>query len=73
MTAFPAENVVRLRPRRPRATVCQDCDPAATRPFRIPFHADPRTGDILTPCPACGRYALLELVRARAVRGARGP
>jgi hypothetical protein len=58
------DNVIRLRPRRPRATFCLDCDPRCGSPFQVSFHADPRTGDILTPCPACGRHALVEVERA---------
>jgi hypothetical protein len=61
------DNVVPFRPRQPRATRCLDCDPEGVRPFQVAFHADPRTGDILTPCPACGRHALVE-VRRRAAR-----
>ncbi len=63
---FP-DNVIPLRPARPPATFCQDCDPHACHPFRVPVRADPRTGDILTPCPACARQALLEVpARSRA-------
>jgi hypothetical protein len=59
------ENVIRMHLLRPRPSFCQDCDPLGTRPFLVEFHADPRTGDILTPCPACGRHALLEILPAR--------
>ena len=58
------DNLIRLRPYRPRPSFCQDCDPLGARPFLVEFHADPRTGDILTPCPACGRHALLEIFPA---------
>jgi hypothetical protein len=52
------DNVVVLYPRPPRATYCQDCDPEGSHSFAIEVRADPRTGDILTPCPACERHAL---------------
>jgi hypothetical protein len=58
------ENVTRLHLLGPRPSFCQDCDPLGSRPFRVEFHADPRTGDILTPCPVCGRHALLEILPA---------
>jgi hypothetical protein len=64
MSRGAVANVIALRPRIPRATHCLDCDPRGATPFRVPFRADSRTGDILTPCPACGRYALVELVRS---------
>jgi hypothetical protein len=54
------DNVVVLC-RRPTATYCQDCDPDGVRPFHGAVRADPRTGDILTPCPACERHALAPL------------
>jgi hypothetical protein len=60
----PPGNIHVLDPHRPYRTHCLDCDPDAARPFRIPVHADRRTGDILTPCPACGRYALVVFTRA---------
>ena len=41
------------------------------RPFRVAVRADPRTGDILTPCPACGRHALAPLRRSAGQRGLR--
>jgi len=44
-------------------TYCLDCDPAGERPFDFPVHQDVRTGDILTPCPACARIALVEVPR----------
>ncbi|HET8723206.1 MAG TPA: hypothetical protein VFM53_03305 [Anaeromyxobacteraceae bacterium] len=64
MNAPLPDNVVPLFPRRPRATRCLDCDPAGAYPFRIAVHADARTGEILTPCPACGRHALVDHVAA---------
>ena len=67
-SAFP-DNVIVLHPRRPPATHCQDCDPVGARPFHVEVRADPRTDDILTPCPACGRHAL---ARMRRVAGRRG-
>jgi hypothetical protein len=60
------DNVVPLFPRRPRPTRCLDCDPEGDFPFRIAVRADPRTGDILTPCPSCGHHALVEHRPARA-------
>jgi hypothetical protein len=64
MSRTALAKVVPLRPRSPRATHCLDCDPKGAAPFRVPYRADSRTGDIVTPCPACGRYALVELVRS---------
>ena len=64
-------DVIPLRPRGPRATHCLDCDPAAARPFHVPYRADSRTGEIVTPCPACGRYALVEMRRRADPRKAR--
>jgi hypothetical protein len=58
MESTRLDNVVVLHPRPSRATFCQDCDPEGLRPFTIEVRADPRTGDILTPCPACERHAL---------------
>ncbi len=55
------DNVIVLNRRPPRATYCQDCDPKGARPFHVAVRADPRTGDILTPCPACERHALAPL------------
>ena len=55
------DNVIDLYPRLPRATYCQDCDPEGARPFQVAVRADSRTGDILTPCPACERHALAPL------------
>jgi hypothetical protein len=55
------DNVIVLFQRRPTATYCQDCDPNGARPFHGAVRADPRTGDILTPCPACERHALAPL------------
>ncbi len=71
MDAILPDNVIPLFPRRPRPTRCLDCDPEGASPFRIAVHADPRTGDILTPCPACGRHALVEhaLARSGVARG----
>ncbi len=46
-------------------TYCQDCDPACARPLDVEARRDPRTGDYLTPCPACGRVALADVPRAR--------
>jgi hypothetical protein len=62
------DNVIAIHPRRPRATFCADCDPGCGRPFHVPYRADPRTGDILTPCPSCGRHALVEVARAGDLR-----
>jgi hypothetical protein len=61
-------NVIVLYQRLPRATYCQDCDPEGSRPFSIVVRADPRTGDILTPCPACERHALAPVPRAAGQR-----
>jgi hypothetical protein len=58
MESIQPENVIVLYPRLPRPTFCQDCDPDGSRPFSIGVRSDPRTGDILTPCPACDRHAL---------------
>lgn len=66
------ENVVVLYPRTPAATYCQDCDPNGFHPFRVAVRADSRTGDILTPCPACQRHALA-LVSGAAGRRKLGP
>jgi hypothetical protein len=60
------ENVVYLHQRRRRRTHCLDCDAAALRPFDVEVRADARTGEILTPCPACGRFALVEAPRSDA-------
>jgi hypothetical protein len=60
MDTSERSNVIYLHPRRRRRTHCIDCDPACERPFGFAFHQDVRTGDILTPCPACGRIALVE-------------
>jgi hypothetical protein len=68
VNSVSSDNVVQLRPRPSRATYCQDCDPEGLHPFRVEVRADPRTCDILTPCPACGRHALAEV---RAVPGHR--
>jgi hypothetical protein len=59
-------NVIFLHQRRRWRTHCLDCDPAAARPFERPVRADARTGEILTPCPACGRFALAEAPRTDA-------
>jgi hypothetical protein len=67
MTLQP-DNVVVLYPRPPRATYCQDCDPEGSRSFTVEVRADPRTGDILTPCPACDRHALALVPRAAGQR-----
>jgi hypothetical protein len=56
----------RQRERRRWPTHCLDCDPAGERPFDFPVHQDVRTGDILTPCPACGRISLVEAPRVEA-------
>jgi hypothetical protein len=56
----------------PWRTFCQDCDPGCARPFEVPARRDPRTGDLLTPCPACGRVALADVPRAAAARRGRG-
>ena len=61
MATARLDNVVVLYPRLPMATYCQDCDPEGARPFHGAVRADPRTGDILTPCPACDRHALTPL------------
>ena len=53
-------NVIYLHPRRRWRTHCLDCDPAGERPFDFAVHEDVRTGDILTPCPACARIALVD-------------
>jgi len=59
----------RLQPHRHRRqrlrwpTYCLDCDPAGERPFDVPVHQDVRTGDILTPCPACERISLVDAPR----------
>ena len=45
-------------------THCLDCDPQAARPFRMAVREDARTGDILTPCPACGHHALVDVPNA---------
>jgi len=58
------DNVIPLRPPGPRPTHCLDCDPDGRQPFRLAYRADVRTGDILTPCPRCGRYALALLPRS---------
>jgi hypothetical protein len=55
------DNVVYLHPQRRRRTHCLDCDPSADRVLDVPVHQDVRTGDILTPCPACQGYALVEV------------
>lgn len=65
---FP-DNLLLLHPRRPPATHCQDCDPEGVRPFRVEVRADSRTGDILTPCPVCGRHALARVGRTAGRRG----
>jgi len=62
MDSVDGSNVIYLHPRQTRRgpTHCLDCDPAGERPFDFPVHQDVRTGDILTPCPACARIALVE-------------
>jgi len=57
------DNVIYLHQRRSWRTHCLDCDPAGERPFELAVHQDVRTGDILTPCPACARIALVEAPR----------
>ena len=56
-------NVIYLHQRRRWRTHCLDCDPTGERPFDLAVHQDVRTGDILTPCPACARIALVEAPR----------
>lgn len=66
MKSLENSNVIYLHPRehqrrsRSWPTYCLDCDPACERPFEFPVHKDVRTGDILTPCPACARIALVD-------------
>jgi hypothetical protein len=64
MDSLENSNVIYLHPRphqrRRWPTHCLDCDPACERPFDFPVHQDVRTGDILTPCPACARIALVD-------------
>jgi len=60
MDSLENSNVIYLHPRRRWRTHCLDCDPAGERPFDTAVHQDVRTGDILTPCPACARIALVE-------------
>jgi hypothetical protein len=55
------DNVIHLHQRRRWRTHCLDCDPAGHRVFDVPVHRDVRTGDILTPCPACQGFALVEV------------
>jgi len=57
------DNVLYLYQRRRWRTHCLDCDPACERPLDLAVHQDVRTGDILTPCPACARIALVEAPR----------
>jgi hypothetical protein len=64
MEPIHLDNLVVLYPPLPRATYCQDCDPEGSRPFTVEAREDPRTGDILTPCPACERHALAPVPRA---------
>jgi hypothetical protein len=54
-------NVFYLHPRRRGRTYCLDCDPSSEHPFEIAVHKDVRTGDILTPCPACRHVALVDV------------
>jgi len=63
MDSLENSNVIYLHPRRRWRTHCLDCDPAGERPFDFAVHQDVRTGDILTPCPACARIALVEVPR----------
>jgi hypothetical protein len=67
MDSLVNNNVIYLHTRQHRRrrwrTHCLDCDPACERPFDFPVHQDVRTGDILTPCPACERIALVDAPR----------
>jgi hypothetical protein len=63
MEALEPSNVIYLHRRRPWRTHCLDCDPGAERPFDLVVRPDARTGEILTPCPACGRISLVEAPR----------
>ena len=60
--------VVILYPNPARATYCQDCDPEGSRPLTVEVRSDSRTGDILTPCPACERHALAPILGAAVQR-----
>ena len=51
-------NVVYLETRRAR-THCAECDPECERPVAGPVRRDPRTEDVITPCPVCGHAALV--------------
>jgi hypothetical protein len=68
MDALEPNNVIYLHQRGRWPTYCLDCDPSCTSPFDLAFRKDVRTGDILTPCPSCGRSALVEVPRAAARR-----
>jgi hypothetical protein len=72
MNTVSRDKVLYLRLRRPVATYCQDCDPEGARPFHVEVRADPRTGDILTPCPACARHALATVRRTSTHRNLGG-
>jgi hypothetical protein len=68
-------DVIYLDARRGR-THCSDCDPGCEHPVTIAVRRDPRTEEVLTPCPACGRAALVTtapLVRRHAEVGWRAP
>ena len=63
--------VIYLEVRRER-THCADCDPECERPVTFAVRRDPRTEDVLTPCPSCGHAALVTrgpLVRRHAGTG----
>jgi hypothetical protein len=68
MDPFEPDNVVYLHPQRRWLTHCLDCDPSGDRVFDVPVHQDVRTGDILTPCPACQGFALVEVPGTNARR-----